>query len=93
MPSRRKFKKSIKSQTNLLIEDAFIESINGDEKEASKMDNLIDEVIDDRHEMLNKVSDYPNNGKRAEVKAHFNAIKENLDKKTNDYAKKIGRVG
>ena len=92
MPSRRKFKKQIKAKTNLLIEDAFIESINGDEKESKKMDTIIDEVIDERHEMLNKVSEYPNKGKRAEVKAHFNSIKSTLDTKTDDYTTKIGRV-
>jgi oligoribonuclease NrnB/cAMP/cGMP phosphodiesterase (DHH superfamily) len=46
MASRRKFKKQIKNRTNLLIEDAFIESINGDAREAVKMDSIIDEVID-----------------------------------------------
>ena len=63
MASRRKFKKQIKLKTDILIEDAFIESINGDEK----MDKLIDEVIDDRIEILGKVCGYPNTAKRAEI--------------------------
>lgn len=93
MASRRKFKKEIKSNTNLLIEDAFIESINGDEKEAAKMDGIIDEVIDDRIAMLQKVCVYPNKESRAKIKAHFNEIKSSLETKTAEYTKKIGSVG
>ncbi len=93
MASRRKFKKAIKSQTNFLIEDAFIESVNGDANEAEKMDKIIDQVIDDRIEMLNKVCAYPNRESSAKIKAHFNSIASNLEAKTAEYAKKIGRVG
>ena len=93
MPSRRKIKKDIKNRTNLLIEDAFIESVNGDEKEGKKMDEIIDNIIDDRHQMLNKISDYPKRENRAKVKEHFNAIRTELDTKATDYAKKIGRIG
>lgn len=93
MPSRRKLKKQIKAKTNLLIEDAFIESINGGEKEAEKMDTIIDNVIDERLDMLSKVSQYPNNGKRSEVKSHFSSVKKDLEEKSNEFSKKIGRVG
>tara|TARA_B110000503_G_C6993423_1_gene348362 strand:+ start:391 stop:672 length:282 start_codon:yes stop_codon:yes gene_type:complete len=93
MASRREFKKVIKDKTNLLIEDAFIESVNGDAKEAQKMDEIIDQVIDDRIEMLNKVCAYPNRESRAKIKAHFNEIATNLEAKTAEYTKKIGRVG
>ena len=57
------------------------------------MDGIIDAVIDDRIALLNKVSNYPNKGSRAEVKAHFSVVKEDLESKTGDYTKKIGRVG
>lgn len=93
MPSRRKIKKEIKKETNLLIEDAFIESINGDAKESKKMDGLIDELIDKRFELISKVSNYPNNGKRAEVKEYFKGVKEDLSKEVSNYTKKIGHVG
>lgn len=93
MASRRKIKKNIKEKTNLLIEDAFIESINGDEKEGKKMDDIIDNIIDDRHSMLNKVSNYPRKENRAKIKEHFNAIRTDLDAKVTEYDKKIGRVG
>lgn len=93
MPSRRKFKKQIKTKTNLLIEDAFIEAINGDEKESKKMDGIIDNIIDDRYEMLSKVCDYPLNDSRSAIKEHFKAIKESLSSKAADYQKKIGIVG
>ena len=76
-----------------MIEDAFIEAINGDEKEAKKMDDIIDSIIDDRHEMLNKVSNYPLNESRAAIKEHFKAIKTNLGEKAAEYNKKIGIVG
>lgn len=93
MASRRKFKKEIKSKTNLLIEDAFIESINGDEKEAAKMDCIIDEVIDDRIAFLHEVCVYPNKESRVKIKTHFNEIKSSLETKTAEYTKKIGSVG
>lgn len=93
MASRRKFKKQIKEKTDLLIEDAYMESINGDSKEAEKMDSMIDDIIDDRIAMLNKVCAYPNRENRANVKAHFNDISKSLETKATDYNKKIGRVG
>ena len=92
MPSRKKLKKQIKANTDLIIEDAFIESINGDEKEAKKMDGIIDEIIDDRYEMLSRISNYPINEARAKVKEHFNALKKDLSAKVAEYSKKIGRV-
>ena len=93
MASRRKIKKQIKEKTNGLIEDAFIEAINGDEKESKKMDGIIDNIIDDRHEMLNQVCNYPLNEGRSAIKKHFQSIQEALDKKGADYQKKIGTVG
>jgi len=93
MANRRKFKKAIKNKTNFLIEDAFIESVNGDAKEAEKMDEIIDQVIDDRIDMLNKVCTYPNRESKSKIKAHFNSIASNLEAKTAEYTKKIGRVG
>lgn len=93
MASRRKLKKQIKAQTDELIEDAFIESINGDEKEAKKMDQIIDDLIDDRMETLNKVSAYPKRGEKSEIKTHFNALLKGLEAKLGEYSKKIGRVG
>ena len=93
MSSRRKFKKKIKNSTNLLIEDAFIESINGDPKEERKMDQLIDTIIDDRFEMLSKISSYPKNGKRAEIRNFFDTIEKELSEKVITYSKAIGRVG
>lgn len=93
MANRRELKKKIKQETNLLIEDAFMESIEGDAKEKKKMDILIDELIDDRHELISKVSNYPKNSKKAEVRNHFNLLQEELNEKTAAYSKKIGRVG
>ncbi len=87
MASRRKLKKSIKSHTNLLIEDAFIESLNGD----AKMDKVIDELIDTRFDMLSGVSNYPNKDSKAASK-HFNDLKAKLESTISDYTKKIGRV-
>lgn len=91
MASKRDLKKKIKSETDELIEDAFIESINGDQKEADKMDGLVDEIIDYRYDLLSRVSNYPK-GDRAKVKDHFNAIRTDLSTKNTDYNKKIGRV-
>ena len=92
MPNRRDLKKKIKKDTDLLIEDAFIESINGDDKEAKKMDGVIDEIIDDRYDLINRVSNYPRENDRKKVREHFNAIRTDLDTKSTDYSKKIGRV-
>lgn len=92
MPSRRKLKKGIKSTTNDIIEEGFVESINGDAKEQDKMDKIIDDVIDYRFELLSKVSNYPRNSKRAEIKKYFHNIKEELQKHNSDFSKKIGHV-
>ena len=88
MASRRKLKKAIKSETNLLIEDAFIESLNGDDK----MDKVIDELIDTRFEILSAVSNYPLNDSKATAK-HFSDLKTKLNSSLKDYSKKIGHLG
>lgn len=75
-------------ETDLLIEDAFIEKFNGDKK----MDKIIDELIDKRYEMLSAISEYPNNGSRSEVKAHFQNIKNDLNSTIETFAQKIGHV-
>tara|TARA_B100001109_G_scaffold255520_1_gene258973 strand:+ start:3401 stop:3682 length:282 start_codon:yes stop_codon:yes gene_type:complete len=93
MPNRRDIKKEIKSATNLLIEDAFMESMEGDAKEAAKMDQLIDELIDERYAIINQVSAYPKKESRSKIKKHFSGIREDLEKLVDSYTKKIGRVG
>ena len=92
MPSRRKLKKQIKNSTNEIIEEGFMESINGDAKEAEKMDKVIDDLIDYRIDLLSKVSNYPLNGKRSEVKQHFESLKKEMKNKNEEYSKKIGHV-
>ena len=89
MPSRRKLKKTIKKQTDLLIEDAFIEAINGDKK----MDQLIDELIDERFDFIAKVSQYPNDKTAKEIREHFQALKGEFSKSLDSYTKKVGKVG
>lgn len=93
MANRRTLKKQIKKQTNELIEDAFIESINGAEKEAKKMDQLVDELIDDRFELISKVSDYPKKKDAKTIKSHFSELKDEVKSKVDAYRKKIGKVG
>jgi hypothetical protein len=93
MASRKELKKQLKKATDLLIEDAFIESINGDEKEVAKMDKVVDKIIDDRYDLLSKVSTYPNKESRAKIKEHFKGIKDELEAKVATYTKEIGRVG
>lgn len=86
MANRRKLKKQIKEESNLLIEDAFIESLNGDQK----MDKLIDEMIDKRFELIAKISNYPSDKKAA--RSHFNDLKKELSENIQNYSKKIGKV-
>lgn len=92
MASRREIKKAIKSSTNQIIEDGYMESINGDKKEKEKLDKVIDEVVEYRMDLINRVSNYPRHGKRSEKKKHFANIKGELEKNNLDYNKKIGHV-
>jgi len=92
MPSRRKLKKQIKMSTNEIIEEGFMESINGDSKEAAKMDAFIDEVIDYRFDALSGISNYPLHGKRAEIKKYFADLKEKVHAQNEAYSSKIGHV-
>lgn len=89
MINRRTLKKAIKMETDILIEDAFIEKFNGDKK----MDQVIDDLIDKRYDMISAVSNYPKNAKRAEVKSHFTNLKKDLNATIDEFAKKIGHVG
>ncbi len=88
MASRRKLKKQLKEETNSLIEDAFIETFNGDQK----MDKVIDDLIDKRFELISAIANYPNKAKGAEIKKHFNEVKTSIQKTVEDYTKKIGHV-
>lgn len=92
MASKRDIKREIVNKSNLLIEDAFIEMMKGDDKEAAKMDELIDEIIDERYSLLSDVCNYPKNEKNKKIKAYFADIRKNLNTKSADYTKKIGLV-
>ena len=92
MANKRDLKKEIKNATDRLIEDAFYQTLDAAEKEVKKMDELIDKIVDDRFELINKVNQYPLNEKNAQIKSHFEGIKKELDKLVLDYTKKIGKV-
>ena len=92
MANKRDIKKEIVDATNFLIEDAFIEMMEGDEKEAEKMDKIIDEVIDDRYTLLSEVCNYPRREKTPKIKAYFTELRKSLKTKSADYTKKIGLV-
>jgi len=88
MPSRRKLKKSIKNNSNLIIEDAFIQMINGPNADEKKLNKIIDELIDARFDLISKVSQFPR-GSRKDNKAHFQTLKEEVEKKMQEFQKKI----
>ncbi len=92
MANRRELKKEVKSSTNLLIEDAYLEAMEGDEKEKKKMNGIINDIVDARHDFLSRISSYPKSKDRTKVKDHFNAIRTELETKTADYSKQIGRI-
>ncbi|MAY83770.1 MAG: hypothetical protein CMP59_06505 [Flavobacteriales bacterium] len=92
MANKRDLKKEIKKATDSLIEDAFYQTLDAAEKEAKKMDDLIDKIVDERFDLINKINQYPLNEKADKVKAHFNDVKKELDKMVDDYTKKIGKV-
>lgn len=89
MINRRTLKKAVKMETDILIEDAFIEKFNGDKK----MDKIIDELIDKRYDMLSAICNYPRHAKRSEVKTHFTNLRKELNSTIEDFTKQIGHVG
>jgi len=93
MANKRDIKKQIKSETNRLIEDAYYQSLEADDKLVKKMDGFIDEIVEKRFDLLRGVGHYPKGEKRAKVKEHFNAIRTELDSHVAEYSKKIGRIG
>lgn len=92
MANRRTLKKEVKSATNLLIEDAYLEAMDADEKEKKKMNGIINDIVDDRYDFLSRISSYPKSKDRTKVKEHFNAIHTDLETKTADYSKQIARI-
>lgn len=92
MANRRQIKKTIKSSTNQIIEDGFMELINSDKKEKDSLDKVIDEVVDYRLDLLKRVNSYPKHEKRGAKKKYFKKIKEELNKSNKEYDKKIGHV-
>lgn len=93
MANKRDIKKEIKSNTDQLIEDAFYQSLDADDKTVKSMDGIVDDIVDHRFDLLNRVANYPNKETRAKIKEHFNSIRTDLDKLTADFRKKIGTVG
>lgn len=93
MANKRDIKKQIKEATDRLIEDAYYQTLEADEKEVKKMESVIDELVEQRFDMLNRVSNYPQDANRAKVKEHFSGVLADLEKHTAEYSKKIGRVG
>ena len=92
MSNKRELKKLIKEHTNRLIEDAYYQTLEADQKEVKKMESIIDEIVDKRFELINRISNYPLNKNRREVKEHFNSISSDLEKLSIEFSKKIGRV-
>jgi len=92
MPNKRELKKQIKEHTNRLIEDAYYQTLEADQKELKAMEAVIDEIVDRRFELINRVANYPLNKNRREVKEHFNSIQADLEKLNVEFSKKIGRV-
>ena len=92
MANKRALKKLIKDNTDRLIEDAYYQTLEADDKEVKKMEAVIDEIVDKRFELINKISNYPLNKERRLVKEHFNAIQTELEKISVEFSKKIGRV-
>lgn len=92
MPNKRELKKLIKEHTNRLIEDAYYQTLEADANEVKKMESVIDEIVDHRFELINRVANYPLNKNRREVKEHFNSIQTDLEKLNVEFSKKIGRV-
>ena len=75
-----------------MIEDAYYQTLEADDKEIKKMESLVDEIVDKRFDLINRVSKYPLNKDRRQVKEHFSAIQMELEKMALEYGKKIGRV-
>ena len=92
MPNKRELKKQIKEHTNRLIEDAYYQTLEAEANEVKKMEAIIDEIVDKRFELINRVANYPLNKNRREVKEHFNTIQTDLEKLNIEFSKKIGRV-
>ena len=92
MPNKRELKKLIKEHTNRLIEDAYYQTLEADAAEVKKMESIIDDIVDKRFELINRVANYPLNKNRREVKEHFNTIQSDLEKVNIEFSKKIGRV-
>lgn len=93
MANKRDIKKEIKNKTNGLIEDAFYQTLDAAKKEADKMDEVIDDIIDKRFELIRQVNQYPRNESVAKVKAHFESVRKELKEKLDSFSKKIGKVG
>jgi hypothetical protein len=93
MANKRDIKKDIKNATDRLIEDAFYQTLDAAEKEAKKMDDVIDKIVDERFDLIKKVNQYPKKEETKKVKAHFAEVKQELSKMVDEYTKKIGKVG
>lgn len=75
-----------------MIEDAYFQTLEADPKEVKKMESIVDEIVDKRFELINRVANYPLNKNRRQVKEHFNSIQADLEKLNIEFSKKIGRV-
>jgi hypothetical protein len=88
MASRRQFKKELNQTLSEIIEDCYEIQKSGDKKKSKSAEKLIDSVIETFDQMIVKLHEDSDKG----AKAHFNSLREELDKSTASFQKEIEKL-
>ena len=89
MASRRELKKNILNLIGDVIEEYYNALLEGDKKNAEKIEKLIDECVDLADELIAKVNSSYKLKTRAETKKHFASIKEKLGDSVLSFTEKL----
>jgi hypothetical protein len=84
MSSIKLLKKKVKRMVYEVLDDCDYIIVN-DGKKADNADKLIDEAVDFHDQMVKKIA-------AAKNRADFKAVKEELDKKEEDFVKKLNAL-
>jgi hypothetical protein len=92
MASIRNLKKDIDFLTNEIIGDSFLAVGFHGEKVKTKVNELLENVVELHNDLFDRINKAPTDRKSKEAKAHFHAIRTEIDKKYREMYDKLSGI-
>ncbi len=88
MASRRQFKKDLNQTLSEVIEECYVIQGSADDATSKKAEKLIDKAIETFDDIIAKL----HQDQDKDPKAHFKALREELEKNTSSLYKEIEKI-